>query len=244
MTIHQIPEPAIVAELGPCLVINKPGGLLTQGPPGIDSLEFRIKNFLKIRESKPGKVYLGVPHRLDRPASGIMIFAKHVRAAKRLADQFQNRTIQKTYWAVVSGEVEQENGTWTDWMRKLPDEAKSEICQEEDDGSQKAVLRYQVKQRLSGRTWLEIHLETGRTHQIRLQSGSRGLPILGDTLYGSELTFGPQTLDQRKKWIALHSRTIGFEHPMTKEAHQIDAPLSHYWRDLKIDYFGDYVEHQ
>jgi len=85
----------ILCEQGPCLLVAKPGGVLTQAPRSIDSLELRIKSFLKIRDNKPGRVYLGVPHRLDRPVSGVMVFAKHVRAARRIAEQFEGRTVQK-----------------------------------------------------------------------------------------------------------------------------------------------------
>ena len=230
-----LPQPKFIAELGPCLVINKPGGLLTQGPPGIDSLELRIKNFVKIRDDKPGKVYLGVPHRLDRPASGVMLFARHVRAAKRLSEQFQNRTVEKKYWTIVQGELAEDSGRWSDFMRKLPDEAKSEICRESDPGSQLASLAFKVLARQNGRSWLEIELETGRTHQIRLQTSHRGHPILGDQTYGSREDFGPETPDLRKRWIALHAREISFSHPMTQERLTMQADLWEHWRQLEFE---------
>ena len=97
----------ILYEEGPCLVVVKPGGVATQAPPGIDSLEVRVKEFLRVRDSKAGNVYLGVPHRLDRPVSGVMVLARHVRAARRLSDQFEARTVRKTYWAVVEGREHQ-----------------------------------------------------------------------------------------------------------------------------------------
>ena len=233
--MSNLPPPDIVAERGACLVINKPGGLLTQGPPGIDSLELRIKQYLKVRDEKPGKVYLGVPHRLDRPASGIMVFAKNVRAAKRLADQFQQRSVEKMYWAVVQNGPDEDTGTWVDFMRKLPDEAKSEICDQTDQRSKRAVLHYRVRARAAGLTWLQIQLETGRTHQIRLQCSSRGFPILGDQLYDSEAAFGPATLDHRKRWIALHARQIAFEHPMEKTSQLYTAPVSEHWHELDFE---------
>src|SRR5690242_5724533 len=103
----------VLYEDGPCLVVNKPGGLLTQAVPGVDSLEVRIKEVLKKRAGKTqGDVYLGVPHRLDRPVSGVMIFARHVRAARRLAEQFEGRMVRKTYWALVEGEVADDTGVW------------------------------------------------------------------------------------------------------------------------------------
>ena len=127
LSAGRLPEPEILIERGAVLVLNKPGGLLTQAPPGIDSLELRTKQFLKIRDEKPGKVYLGVPHRLDRPVSGVIVVTKNIRATQRISSQIQLRTVTKRYWAVVEGAVLQDQGTWTDTMRKIPDEAKSEL---------------------------------------------------------------------------------------------------------------------
>src|ERR1700757_2259751 len=95
----------ILLEDGPVLVVQKPAGIATQAPPGIDSLEARIRAFIKERDAKPGNIYLGIPHRLNRPVSGVMVFAKHVRAARRLAKQFEARTVRKLYWAAVAGRV-------------------------------------------------------------------------------------------------------------------------------------------
>ncbi|MCH2182433.1 MAG: RNA pseudouridine synthase [Mariniblastus sp.] len=230
----KLPPPEILLEQGACLLINKPGGLLTQGPPGIDSLETRVKQFLKIRDAKPGKVYVGVPHRLDRPVSGVMVMVKNVRAAQRLSRQFRERTLCKTYWAVVEGELQQERGTWQDWMRKLPDQARSEIVSPDHPDAQKAILHFHVLAKWAGRTWLKINLETGRTHQIRLQASHHGHPILGDEMYGSNLPFGPATSDLRKRWIALHSQTLEFEHPISKETVSQSAPLPACWESLEL----------
>lgn len=227
-----ITTPDILYEHGAVIVVNKPGGLLTQAPPGIDSLERRVKSFLKIRDSKPGKVYLGVPHRLDRPVSGIMVVVKNVRAAKRISEQIQQRQILKVYWAVVEGVVSEEGGTWTDWMRKVPDEARSEIVAEDHQQAKRAVLHYRVLGSQGSRTWLEIQLETGRTHQIRLQCGSRGFPVVGDHLYGATSTFGPPAEDSRKRWIALHSRTLGFEHPIDRFPVRQTAVLPDPWLEF------------
>ena len=236
--MNSLPAPELIAEKGAILVINKPGGLLTQGPPGIDSMELRIKQYLKVRDEKPGKVYLGVPHRLDRPASGVMLFAKNVRAAKRLADQFQQRIVKKKYWAIVEGHPEPE-GIWTDFMRKLTDEAKSEICREDDSDSRQAILRYKVMAQTSELSWLEIELETGRTHQIRLQCSHRGHPIVGDQLYKSRIEFGPQSFDQRKRWIGLHAREIEFEHPIDKQWEVHAAHIPNHWRELEFKFPDD-----
>ena len=235
----KLPPPEILLEQGACLLLNKPGGLLTQGPPGIDSLETRLKQFLKVRDSKPGKVYVGVPHRLDRPVSGVMVMVKNVRAAQRLAEQFRDRTLSKTYWAVVEGEVHPAQGTWEDWMRKLPDEARSEIVSADHPDAQRAVLHYEVQAKWSGRTWLKIQLETGRTHQIRLQASQHGHPIYGDELYGSQHPFGPGTDDLRKRWIALHARTLEFTHPISKETVSQSAPLPACWESLELPALPD-----
>ena len=233
---QQLPAPDILYERGAVLVVNKPGGLLTQAPPGIESLEWRIKAFLKRRDAKPGNVYLGVPHRLDRPVTGAMVFVKNVRAAKRLALQFQQRTVRKTYWAIVQGTLEEDRGRWVDWMRKVPDEPRSEVVPENHPNAQRAVLHFRVVQRKSDLSWLEIELETGRTHQIRLQAAVRNLPILGDSQYGATVPFGPPSDDFRQRCIALHARRLAFEHPIAHEPVQQGAPLPDYWSSLPFDF--------
>ena len=224
----------ILYEAGPCLVVNKPAGLLTQAPPGIDSLEWRIKRFLKERESKPGGVYLGVPHRLDRPVSGVMVFAKHVRAARRLSEQFEARSVRKIYWALVAGEVQPEQGTWTDHLKKLENEPKAIVVDAAEPQGQLAILHYRVLGRFPHGTWLEIELETGRMHQIRVQSSSRGHALLGDDLYGSQIPFGPASLDIRERLISLHARSLQFKHPMNDLPLRISAPLTPWWQALGI----------
>lgn len=224
-----LPHPEVIYEQGAVIVMNKPGGLLTQGPPGIDSLELRTKKWLIERENKPGKAYLGVPHRLDRPVSGAIVVVKNVRAAKRISEQFRERTVRKIYWAVVAGSIDSPAGTWTDWMRKIPDEAKSEIVDEDHVDAKKAILNYRVLNSTNGLSLIEIQLETGRTHQIRLQCSSRGVPIVGDAMYGSTLNFGPDTNDLRKRWIALHARELAFEHPMENEPVSCTAVFPEHW---------------
>ncbi len=219
----------ILYEQGPCLMINKPGGLLTQAPPHIDSVEMRLKKYIRLRDQKPGRVYLAVPHRLDRPVTGMMVFALHQRAARRISNQFEQRLVEKEYWACVAGELDSDSGTMIDFMRKVPGEARSEICEESDEGARQAVLHYQVLKRSAGRTWLTIQLETGRTHQIRLQCGSRGFPVLGDSLYGSQQPFGEHHEDERRRCIALHSRRLKIRHPMVDEYVDLTAPLPDTW---------------
>jgi RluA family pseudouridine synthase len=229
------PEFDILCEDGPCLVVSKPPGLLTQAPPGIDSLEARIKRFLKMRDEKPGRVYLGVPHRLDRPASGAMVFAKHVRAARRIAQQFESRRVEKVYWALVEGHVLPHEGTWHDHVRKIPDVAQAEIVPAEHSEGRRAVMHYCTRERFASWSWIEIRLETGRMHQIRVQCASRGHPLLGDEQYGASRPFGFQHDDRRFRAIALHSRVLSFDHPMTHVPMTLVAPLPKPWVDCGIE---------
>lgn len=222
----------ILFEQRAVLVINKPAGLLTQAPPGIDSLELRLRKYLTQRDQAEGRIYLGVPHRLDRPVSGAITMVRNVRAAQRISKQIQDHTVQKIYWAVVEGVVPEDQGTWIDWMRKLPDEARSEVVAPDHPDAKEAVLSYRVLGRSYRYSWLEIELQTGRTHQIRLQASSRGFPIVGDQLYGSTESFGEPMLDTRKAPIALHARRLAFEHPIEHSLVDVVAPLNDNWNQF------------
>lgn len=231
----------LIYEQGPVYVLNKPAGVLTQAPAGIDSIEARFKDFLRAREQKTGNVYLGILHRLDRPVSGALLLTRHARAARRLAAQFENRTIEKTYWAIVQGRVEPGEGTWIDFMRKVPDEPRAELVAADHPEARRAALHYRTLGALDEggnwveadairvATWLEISLETGRMHQIRLQAAARGHALWGDEQYGSAIAFGPQHEDPRERAIALHARRLVFQHPMTHEPIAVQAPLPDYW---------------
>ena len=219
----------ILYEDGPCLVVCKPPGLPTQAPPGIDSLEVRIKAFLRERDHPPHDVYLGVPHRLDRPASGAMVFATRRRAAQKLARQFENRTVQKRYWAWVAGQPDPPEGTWRDFLRKVYGKPQAEVVAPDHPEAKLAVLHYRTLASTAESAWLEIELETGRTHQIRIQAASRGHAVLGDFQYGSKIPFGPQWEDSRLLAIALHARTLEFDHPTGKQRVAITAPTPAFW---------------
>src|SRR5262245_3841498 len=175
----------ILYDSGRCLVVNKPPGLLTQAPAGIDSLEVKVKAFYREREAKEGNIYLGLPHRLDRPVSGAIVFARHVRAAERISTQFENRTVTKVYWAVVEGAFEGDEGTWTEHLQQRHGMAQSIVVPADDPRGKLAIMHWRVMARLEAATWLEIQLETGRTHQIRVQSASRGHAVVGDSQYGA-----------------------------------------------------------
>jgi len=250
----------ILYDDGPVLVVNKPAGVLTQAPSGIDSLEVRVKSFYRKREAKEGNIYLGLPHRLDRPVTGAIVFARHVRAAERISTQFEHRTVTKVYWAFVEGEVEGDEGTWIDHLHKRHGMAQSIVVPPDDPRGKLAVMHWRVLARIKrGResfspnedsrcqsdqdekdsrpllgTWLEVQLETGRTHQIRIQAASRGHAVVGDTQYGATQRFGEQFEDQRLRAIALHARQLGFNHPMTREPVDVVAPLPPAWRELGL----------
>jgi 23S rRNA-/tRNA-specific pseudouridylate synthase len=128
--------------------------------------------------------------------------------------------------------VPEEIGTWHDTVRKVPGEARAELVEEDHPEGRSAILRYQVRQVFSDVSWLEIQLETGRTHQIRVQASHRGHPILGDFQYGATAPFGPTASGPRDRWIALHSRMICFHHPTTRERIRVTAAVPQYWEDL------------
>jgi len=231
---RSVPGLEILYEDGPCLAVNKPAGVLTQAPPGIDSLEVRIKAFLKQRGDYGEEIYLGVPHRLDRPVSGAMVFGLDRKTTRRLGVQFEMRKVRKTYWARVSGLIEPSEGTWVDHVRKTPGRPRAEIvCPEHEDGRE-AILHYRTLGVTEWGSWLEIELETGRMHQIRVQATSRGHPVLGDAEYGSAVPFGPQFEDVRLRAIALHARTLAFRHPSTREDVALTAPLPAPWASVGI----------
>jgi 23S rRNA pseudouridine1911/1915/1917 synthase len=216
-----------------CLAVSKPAGLLTQGvPSGIATLEAEVKAYLKERYQKPGNVYLGIPHRLDRPVSGAVVFARNTKAAQRLAEQFQQRRVTKIYWAIVEGDVPHEEGTWEDWLLKIQEEARSVCASPETDGVRRAVLRYRRLNAISGLTSLEVQPETGRMHQIRVQAAARGWPVLGDQLYGAKQSFGPPSEIPRDRIIALHARSLTFLHPIRYEPVTVTAPLPEAWQAL------------
>lgn len=224
----------ILRETETYLVVNKHPGILTQAPLGIDSLEVQIRAFLKERDHIPGEVYVGLPHRLDRPASGAMLFGKTLKATNKLARQFEGRYVEKVYWTCVEGQVTPDAGTWRDFMRKVPGEPHAEVVAPDHPEARIAVLHYQVLGRGPWGSWLQIQLETGRTHQIRLQTATRGHPVLGDAQYGSTAPFGPQYEDHRLRAIALHARSLAFREPGTNADISVVAPVSDDWRALGI----------
>jgi RluA family pseudouridine synthase len=235
----------ILLEDDALLAINKPSGLPTQAPRQFDSAERRVRAWLAERaapnmsrghaqESGPPQAsqrppYLGLPHRLDRPASGVLLLAKTPRAARLISRQFECRQIEKTYWACVSGAVSPTEGTWRDQVRKLPSVPKVEIVAADAQGALEAILHYRVIGETPHGSLVEVRLETGRTHQIRVQAASRGHPVLGDALYGSTIAFGPQLADERERAIALLARSLAFIHPTTRQRTALAAEVPQAW---------------
>jgi 23S rRNA pseudouridine1911/1915/1917 synthase len=188
-----------------------------------------VKAYLKERYQKPGNVYLGIPHRLDRPVSGVIVFARNTKAAQRLAEQFQQRQVRKFYWALVEGDLPDVEGRWEDWLLKKPEEARTEVVAADTPGAKHAVSRYRRLWSGDEGTLLEVEPETGRMHQIRVQAASRGHPIRGDEIYGSSRPFGPIASLPRDRVIGLHSRQLTFLHPIRFEPITLIAPLPAMW---------------
>ncbi len=240
----------VLCEDGPVLAVNKPAGLLTLGAkPGVPTLERRVKQFLKEKYHKPGNVYLGIPHRLDRPASGVVVFARNSKAAARLAEQFRERQVRKIYWALVEKAPDPREGELVDWLLKAADEARVEIVPPGTPGAREARLRYRTLQFTVSNSFpdrpsppspyeggekprilLEIELLTGRTHQIRVQLAGHGWPIVGDAQYGATTRLVETPLaDPRDEPIALHARSLTILHPVRYDHLTITAPLPANW---------------
>lgn len=207
------------------LVVNKPAGLATMGAkPGKPTLLAEAKKYIAEKYSKPGNVYLGVVSRLDAPVTGVLTIARTSKAAKRLTEAFRERRVEKIYWAVVPGRVDPPTGELVDHVRKHERHRKVLVVSEAAHGAQLAKLRYQTLACERGKSLLEVQLETGRKHQIRVQLAERSHAIVGDRKYGSELPFA--------SGIALHSRSIAFEHPVKKTPLTITADPPKSWRLL------------
>lgn len=211
------------------IVVNKPAPLLTQAPASIPSLEGMVKAYVKVKYAKPAGVYLGVPHRLDRPVSGVLCFTRNTKASQRVHAQFQEHRVRKVYWALVEGAPNPEAGVWEDWIRKMPEESRVERAGEGETGAKLAMLGYRTLQSVEGGSLVELAPLTGRTHQLRVQSAWRGHPVFGDALYGSSRSFGPAAEQQRERAIALHARSLTLQHPFSKQELTFIAPLPEYW---------------
>lgn len=204
------------------LAVAKPPGLVTQGAAaGQPSVVEWARQSLKERYHKPGNVYVGVVSRLDAAASGVVLLARTSRAAARLAEQFRERSVQKTYWALVAGNPS-DAGECEHWLLEDDAQRQVRIVSPGAPGGKLALLRFRRLGGQGGVAWLEVDLETGRKHQIRVQLAERGWPILGDRKYGSRQAF-PQG-------IALHARRLVVDHPTRHEPLELSAPPPPAWR--------------
>jgi len=200
------------------LIVNKPSGLLVQGDKtGDKPLSEVVKSYIKDKYNKPGNVYLGVVHRLDRPTSGVVIFARTSKALTRLNEALREKNIQKTYWAIVKNPVSVKQGTLINYLVKNPKNNKSRVYSTDKKGRKKAILHYKILTELNNYSLLEVDLETGRHHQIRVQLAHIGHPIKGDLKYGFNSS-------NKHGGIHLHARKVVFIHPVTKEKVAITAP--------------------
>jgi 23S rRNA pseudouridine1911/1915/1917 synthase len=200
------------------IIVNKRVGDIVQADKtGDKPLSEVVKDYIKDKYNKPGNVYLGVTHRLDRPTTGIVVFAKTSKVLPRLNKLFSDKKINKTYWAVVKQIPEKEKTTLIHWLKKNPKNNKSTAYNTEIKDSKKAILHYEVIKQLNNYFLLEVNLETGRHHQIRCQLSSIGSSIKGDLKYG----FDRSNTDGG---IHLHSRKIEFIHPVSKEDVSVLAP--------------------
>ncbi len=212
-------ESQIIYEDNHLLIINKKAGQLVQGDKtGDESLLETIKKFIKVRDQKPGNVFLGLVHRIDRPTSGLVIYAKTSKALSRLTQMVKNREIKKTYWAIVAKEMIPQTQRLVHYLQKNEKNNKAIVYPRPTEGAKEAILTYNIIKALDNYQLLEIDLETGRHHQIRAQLSKIGVPIKGDLKYGS-----PRS--NPDGGISLHARKLEFVHPVTKEKIEIKAPV-------------------
>ncbi len=210
------------------IAANKRVGDIVQGDKtGDNPLSEIVKSFLKKKYNKPNNVFLGVVHRIDRPASGVVIFAKTSKSLKRLNNMIKNSEIEKFYWAITKNKPEKRNDTLVHWLKKNPKNNKSTHFKKETENSKKAILHYKIIKELKNYYLLELLLETGRHHQIRTQLSAIGCPIKGDLKYGYDRS-------NKDGGICLHAKKISFSHPVTKKKILISAPLFEHdiWKEL------------
>lgn len=217
------PPLEIVFEDNHLIAIAKPAGWpSTHFDGGQETIDRAVKHYLKTTYHKPGKVYLGIVHRLDKVVSGVLLFARTSKAAARISHQFREGSVEKSYWAIVEGEVPHLAGSLEDWLRKDKDRGRVEVVEPRTVQARQALLHYERKAFYGGLTWLEVRPQTGRTHQLRVQLAHHGFPIFGDAKYGSIHTI-PDS-------IALHARSLTIMHPVRNEPMTMVAELPRNWR--------------
>jgi 23S rRNA pseudouridine1911/1915/1917 synthase len=219
--MSKLPKLDILFEDNHLIVVNKKSGDIVQGDKtGDKPLNEIVKDYIKIKYNKPGEVYLGTPHRLDRPTSGIIMFAKTSKALTRLNKMFHDKEIQKTYWAITKDIPFKKSDTLIHYLKKNQAKNRSVAHSNQIEGSKKAELEYKVLHQFNNYTLIEIKPLTGRHHQIRVQLSTIKCPIKGDLKYGAQRS-NPDAS------ISLHARKIEFIHPVSKEPLSVVAcPIS------------------
>ena len=221
----------VVYEDNHIIVVNKTASEIVQGDKTGDTpLSETVKEYLKVKYNKPGNVFIGVTHRLDRPVSGLVVFAKTSKALSRLNDMFRLGEVKKTYWAVVKERPKELEGELIHWMVRNEKQNKSYAYDTEKPNSKKAILRYKLIGHSQNYHLLEVDLQTGRHHQIRCQLAKMGCPIKGDLKYGS-----PRSNPDGS--ICLHARRVRFIHPVTKEMIDLTAslPSGNLWNGFDME---------
>ncbi len=209
----------VVYEDNHIIIVSKSSGEIVQGDKtGDEPLSETVKKYIKEKYQKPGNVFLGVVHRLDRPVSGLVVFAKTSKALSRLNNMFRDGEVHKTYWAIVKNMPKETEATLTHWIVRNEKQNKSYAYDHEVKNSKKAVLKYKVIGHTDHYSLLEVNLMTGRHHQIRCQLSKMGCPIKGDLKYGAPRSNADGS-------ISLLSRRVEFVHPVSKEAIAVEAPL-------------------
>ena len=209
----------VVYEDNHVIIVNKSSSEIVQGDKtGDKPLSETVKEYIKEAYAKPGNVFLGVVHRLDRPVSGVVLFARTSKALPRLNDMFRNGEVRKTYWAIVKDAPPQPSGTLEHWLVRNEKQNKSYAYDREVPNSKKAILNYRVIGRSDNYYLLEVDLKTGRHHQIRCQLAKMGCPIKGDLKYGAKRSNPDGS-------ISLHARCISFTHPVSKKPIEAVAPV-------------------
>lgn len=201
------------------IIINKAAGEIVQGDKtGDKSLCDTMKQYIKEKYAKPGNVFIGLPHRLDRPVSGVVVFAKTSKALERLNGMFRDGNVKKIYWAITKGKPLKAEGEISSWILRNEKMNKSFSYPKEVKGSKHALLSYTLKATSQNYNLIEVELKTGRHHQIRCQLASIGCPIKGDLKYGAQRSNPDGS-------ISLHARYIEFIHPVSKQLIQVTAPV-------------------
>lgn len=220
----------VVYEDNHIIIVNKESGEIVQGDKTGDiPLSETVKAYIKEKYAKPGAVFLGVVHRLDRPVSGLVVFARTSKALSRLNDMFRNGEVHKTYWAIVQQRPDHEEGTLENWLVRNEKQNKSYAYQREVPNSKKAILKYRMIGQSERYYLLEVNLLTGRHHQIRCQLAAMGCPIKGDLKYGAKRSNPDGS-------ISLLAHRVEFIHPVSKQHIVVESPLpeDNLWQNIKF----------